>query len=161
MDAAFQRYLSIQESCRYGGKRRIYEVIREELFGMMVHITIPLDPRSKKNSQKIIYPGGRPMIIPSKPYKAFEDACGKYLQDPTQIYYHLGLKAPCNVMCHYYMHTRRKVDLVNLQEATLDVLVKYGILEDDNSNIVKSMDGSRVFYCKEHPRTEIFIEWEE
>jgi Holliday junction resolvase RusA-like endonuclease len=47
---------------------------------------------------------------------------------------------------------------VNLQESTLDVLVKYGILADDNSNIVASMDGSRVLYSKENPRTEIEIE---
>jgi hypothetical protein len=31
-------------------------------------------------------------------------------------------------------------------------------LADDNSNIVVSMDGSRVLYSKENPRTEIEIE---
>jgi Holliday junction resolvase RusA-like endonuclease len=56
------------------------------------------------------------------------------------------------------MPTHRRCDLVNLQESTLDVLVKYGILADDNSNIVVSMDGSRVLYSKENPRTEIEIE---
>ena len=50
------------------------------------------------------------------------------------------------------------MDLVNLQEATLDVLVKYGVILDDNSNIVASMDGSRVLYDKNNPRTEIDIE---
>ena len=56
------------------------------------------------------------------------------------------------------MPTRRRVDLVNLLEATDDVLVHYGVLEDDNSNIIVSHDGSRVFYDKENPRTEIYIE---
>jgi Holliday junction resolvase RusA-like endonuclease len=56
------------------------------------------------------------------------------------------------------MPTHRRVDLVNLQEATLDVLVKYGAIIDDNSLIVASMDGSRVYYDKENPRTEIYIE---
>ena len=64
---------------------------------------------------------------------------------------------PVNVKCVYYMPTRRRVDLVNLQEATLDVLVKYRIIDDDNSTIVVSMDGSRVFYDKNNPRTEITI----
>jgi Holliday junction resolvase RusA-like endonuclease len=55
------------------------------------------------------------------------------------------------------MPTKRRVDLVNLQESTLDVLVAYGIIADDNSNIVASMDGSRVLYDKQSPRTEIYI----
>ena len=62
-----------------------------------------------------------------------------------------------NVKCLYYMQTKRRVDLNNLLEATTDVLVKYKVLEDDNSNIVVSHDGSRVLYDKENPRTEITI----
>lgn len=59
--------------------------------------------------------------------------------------------------CIYYMPTRRKVDLCNLLAATCDILVKHGILEDDNSSVIPSHDGSRVEYDKEHPRTEITI----
>lgn len=93
------------------------------------------------------------MVIPSKEYKKYEKDCAEFIDAlPFQKF-----DCPVNVECHYYMPTRRRVDLVNLQEATLDVLVKYGILLDDNSNIVASMDGSRVFYDKENPRTEIEI----
>jgi hypothetical protein len=35
--------------------------------------------------------------------------------------------------------------------------VKYGVIEDDNSNVVVSVDGSRVLYDKENPRTEVEI----
>lgn len=55
------------------------------------------------------------------------------------------------------MPTRRRVDLVNLEQALLDILVKYNVIEDDNSKIVFSMDGSYVDYDKENPRTEVFI----
>lgn len=55
------------------------------------------------------------------------------------------------------MPTKRRVDLCNLEEAISDVLVKYGILADDNRNIVASYDGSMVLYDKENPRTEIEI----
>ena len=92
------------------------------------------------------------MVLPSKRYVDFEKACKSYmpvLKEP--IDYHI------NISCIYYMPTRRRVDLVNLQEATLDILVKYGVLSDDNSNIVVSMDGSRVLYSKENPRTEVTI----
>ncbi len=116
-----------------------------------MRIVIPIAPRTKKNSQQIIKIRGRYMIIPSKAFRDFEKEALSYLPfvDP--------FLSPCNVKCEYYMPTRRKVDLVNLQEATLDILVKAGILIDDNSNVVVSMDGSRVYYDKENPRTEIEI----
>jgi len=65
---------------------------------------------------------------------------------------------PVNVKMEFYMDTRRIVDLVNLQEACLDALVKAKILKDDNSRIVVSMDGSRVLYGGNLARTEIEIE---
>lgn len=117
-------------------------------------IVIPLAPVTKKNSQQIVMVGRYPKIIPSKVYKRYEKDAGWFLpkQTPTE-----AINKPVNVCCTYYMPTRRRVDLVNLQEATLDVLVKYNILEDDNSRIVVSMDGSKVLYDKDNPRTEIQI----
>ena len=55
------------------------------------------------------------------------------------------------------MKTHRRVDLVNLLEATDDILVSCGVLKDDNAKIIVSHDGSRVYYDKEAPRAEIFI----
>ena len=49
------------------------------------------------------------------------------------------------------------MDLVNLEEALCDLLVAYGVIEDDNCRIVASMDGSRVSYDKDNPRTEVEI----
>ena len=43
-------------------------------------------------------------------------------------------------------------------EAAHDTLVAAKILADDNNTIIASVDGSRVLYDKENPRTEIFIE---
>lgn len=57
----------------------------------------------------------------------------------------------------FYMPTRRIVDLTNLEEAIDDILVKYGVLKDDNSRILVSHDGSRVLYDKNNPRTEVTI----
>ena len=117
-----------------------------------LRLTIPIEPVTKKNSQQIIYVKGRPMIIPSKKYKDYEKQALNYLLFTTECF-----NTPVNVECHYYMPTRRKCDLVNLLEATCDVLVKAGILEDDNYTIIESHDGSRVHYDKENPRTEIYI----
>ena len=119
---------------------------------------IPLPPVTKKNSQRIIKVNGRPIIIPSAKYVAYEREAIKHLQA------YLGGEAPprineaCNVECKFYMPTRRRVDLNNLLEAATDTLVKAGILEDDNSLIVAAHDGSRVLYDKENPRTVIKID---
>jgi Holliday junction resolvase RusA-like endonuclease len=67
------------------------------------------------------------------------------------------ISEPVNVKAVFYMPTKRRVDLVNLQEALLDVLVKEQVIVDDNCKIVYSMDGSYVDYDKENPRTEVEI----
>ncbi|MBR4591005.1 MAG: RusA family crossover junction endodeoxyribonuclease [Bacteroidaceae bacterium] len=93
------------------------------------------------------------MVIPSRQYRQYEKECGWFVQGKG-----LKIKDPVNVKCVYYMPTRRRVDLTNLMEATHDILVKYEVLEDDNSKIIRSVDGSRVLYDKENPRTEITID---
>ena len=113
---------------------------------------IPIVPRTKKNSQRIIICHNRPMIIPSTAYKKYEKDCKTFLPKLEK-----PIDYPINLKCIFYMDTRRRVDLVNLQEAICDILVEYKILCDDNRNIIASMDGSRVFYDKENPRTEIEI----
>lgn len=120
----------------------------------MISITIPLTPVSKKNSQRIVIVRGRPMIIPSKVYKDYEKAAVALLR---QQYSGEPIDTEVNVAMVFYMPTHRRVDLVNLQEACLDVLVTAGVLRDDNSKIVVCMDESYVTYDKKNPRTEITI----
>lgn len=118
-----------------------------------MHITIPLVPVTKKTHQQIIRVHGKPIIIPSKQYRKYEKDCAPFLLP----YAHLNIKDRVNVCCKYYMPTKRRVDLTNLLQSSMDLLVTYGILADDNSNIVASMDGSRVLYDKNNSRTEIYI----
>lgn len=102
---------------------------------------IPVIPRTKKNSSRIVRSKGRYFVIPSAAYKKFEAKCKPYI--PA-----LYIDYPINLKAIYYMPTRHRVDLVNLHEALCDVLVTHGMLKDDNSNIVHSMDGSYVDYSK-------------
>ena len=117
----------------------------------MISFTINLPPRTKKNSQQIIVCKGKPMIIPSKAYREYEDNCVWFMPKIETI------NEPVNIKAVYYMPTRRAVDLCNLHEALCDVLVHYRVLEDDNCRIVATMDGSRVEYDKNNPRTEVTI----
>lgn len=117
-----------------------------------MHITIPGPPRTKKNSSQIVKLHGRHCVIPSKAYKAYEKEALWHIPKRRE-----PMHGPVNVQCVYYMPTRRRVDLCNLLEATCDILVKGGILQDDNSGVVASHDGSRVAYDKLRPRVEITI----
>lgn len=114
-------------------------------------ILVPLEPVTKKNSQRIVMAGSRPIIIPSKAYKQYEKDAMLFLRP-------LGIDYPVNIKCLFYMRTHRRVDLTNLEEAIDDVMVKSGVIKDDNCNIVAGHDGSRVYYDKNNPRTEIYIE---
>lgn len=117
--------------------------------------TIPIKPVSKKNSLRIVINPRthKPFVMQSKLYVEYEKMVKPFI--PTS--HDLPINYPINLKCTFYMPTRRRIDLCNLEEAISDVLVKYGVLEDDNRNIVASYDGSRVLYDKESPRTEIEI----
>lgn len=119
----------------------------------MIEFTIPLNPVTKKNHGQIVTIKGRPIMLPSKPYLEYEKKCKPYIpiMDMPPIDY------PVKLECHFYMETRRKCDLTNLLQAVCDILVKYKLLADDNYSIVASVDGSKVEYCKENPRTEVKI----
>lgn len=114
------------------------------------------DPRTKKNSMQVIRAGQRPVLLPSPAYRAYRVDCLKQIL--TGFSHYGTVDYPVNVKCVYYMQTKRKVDLVNLIEGTLDILVDAKVLKDDNSKIAASHDGSRVDYDKENPRVEIEIE---
>ena len=90
----------------------------------IVRLTIPFSPVSKKNSQQIIRVGGSPRIIQSKQYREYERAAVPHLRMLWKATGHAPISEPVNVQMLFYMPTRRKVDLVNLEEAALDVLVR-------------------------------------
>jgi len=116
---------------------------------------IPGQPRTKKNSQRIVTnKKGVPFIIPSAEYKNFEKEAGLFLKPIPDK----PVDYPVNIKCLYYRKNKIRCDLSNLHEATDDILVKYGIIADDNYNIVAGHDGSRVYIDKDNPRTEIYIE---
>lgn len=114
---------------------------------------IPLNPRTKKNSQQIFRKkNGAPYISQSEEYKQYERDAGWFLR-PVPV----PINKPVNVRCVFYRDSERRCDLTNLLEAVDDILVKYKILADDNFKIIAAHDGSRVFVDREHPRTEIYI----
>lgn len=115
-------------------------------------ITIPIEPVTKKNHSQVVMIKGRPIVLPSKPYQEYEKKCKPYIPKIEK-----PIDFPINLECHFYKGTHRKCDITNLLQAVCDILVKYKFIEDDNYSIVASTDGTKVFYDKEKPRTEIYI----
>lgn len=131
---------------------------------------IPLNPKTKKNSQEIRFRisgksgfwektklgmryVGIPFISQNKAYEQYEKDAGWFLNPKP----YKPIDYPVTVQCIFYRKDRVRCDLTNLLEAIDDILVKYKILADDNFNIIISHDGSRVCIDKENPRTEICI----
>lgn len=117
-----------------------------------IRMTIPGRPITKKNSMRIVASGNRVVPLPSKQFVEYQDKAGFFIR-----YKHRKIAVPVNIRCRYYMPTQGLVDLVNLLEATDDILVHYGVLADDNCRIVAGHDGSRVLHDKAKPRVEITI----
>jgi len=118
-----------------------------------IKITLLGDAKTKKNSMQIVQIKGRPMLIQSKQYRQYEKDCIAQITEHQRI----GIDYPVNMKCVYYRQTHRKVDLGNLLSASCDILVKAGVIADDNSNIVVGHDESRVLYDKNNPRVEITL----
>ena len=119
-----------------------------------MNFTLYARPITKKNSSRIVKCGGYHKVLPSKAYVAYEKDSLRQIKRP----YKQKLSGKYNLQCLYFMPTRHRVDLVNLLEATCDILVAAEVIEDDNANIIVSHDGSRVLYDKENPRVEVYLE---
>lgn len=125
-----------------------------------VEFTIPIEPKTKKNSQKIIHgKNGGVKIVQSEQYRRYvRDTALILASAKTKNDIRKPISEPVHIRALFYRKTKRIVDLTNLQECLHDVLVGCGILEDDSCRIIVSTDGSRVRYDKKNPRTEVAIE---
>lgn len=129
---------------------------------LLAKYLIPLDTRTKKNSQTIAGTGPRcpqcgkrqkQFIRQGHANTEYTAKAAQYLREkPRQ-----PIGEPVRIVYRLYMQTRRRVDDLNLYASLDDLLVKEHILEDDNMGIIRCRDGSRVLYDKEHPRAEIYI----
>ena len=122
----------------------------------MIKFTIDIAPATKKNSQRIFTKKTKtgktiPFIVPSERFKNYQRECTFYMPNIKTI------NVPINIKALYYMPTKRRVDITNLNGSLHDILVHYQVIKDDDSQIVVSTDGTRVLYDKECPRTEVHI----
>lgn len=107
-------------------------------------------PRTKKNSPDIIRVRGRRMVIPSRAFRAYEEACLWQLR--------LWRREPIDgwVACAAVFYRDCDVgDLNNFTSALADILEKAGVLTNDR--LIRSWDGSRLAKDAERPRVEVLL----
>jgi len=122
----------------------------------MLTIVLTGRPITKKNSQQIVLAkNGRRFVIQSKQYLQYEKDC--LWQIKAQYRGHEAITDKVNLQALYYMPDKRVPDLLNLLQATSDILEKARVIDNDK-NII-SFDGSRIIGIdKANPRCEIIIE---
>lgn len=124
---------------------------------MSLKFTIPIKPRTKKNHGQIIHTKtGQHILLPSPQYKEFEKQVIKFIESEFGNIEPIDFK--CNLKCKIFKDRNYPSDLVGYLQAIQDALVKAGVLKDDNTNIVSTVDGSEVFHDKNNPRIEVEIE---
>lgn len=132
-------------------------------------IVIPGVPRTKKNSQNVVFVGDRCPVchkgkravpMPSTAYKVYEKEAISRIKSQNVS----PVTERCNVKCAYYLPLnkdgsmpKRLPDLANLLEATNDILVAAKVIPDDNVAYIASHDGSAVIFSNEDSRVEIEI----
>ena len=128
----------------------------------LARYVIPIDPKTKKNSHRIAGCGKRCPVC-GKYAKQFVRNDDKTTEFAFTAAHYLKPKPkqpidePVHLIYRLYTQTRHRKDDLNLFEALDDILVKEGILKDDDTKTIRCRDGSRVFYDKENPRSEIYI----
>lgn len=121
---------------------------------MLIKFTVPMAPVTKKNHQQILKnrATGKHFVAPSQQYMDYESMALWYIPKRGK-----AIDFSVNVKCLFYMPDARRCDLVNHLESIDDIMVKAGILKDDNYKILVSHDGSRVLMDRVNPRTEVEI----
>ena len=128
----------------------------------LAQFIIPLDPKAKKNSHRIAGCGPRCPVCGKYQRQFVRNAdktteyafnAAKFLQPKPKK----PLEGPVQLVYRLYTATWHRKDDLNLYEALDDILVKEGILRDDDRKTIRSRDGSRVLYDKDNPRAEIYI----
>ncbi len=149
------------------GMLKIVEVNREHADdpGEVVRIKFVIGgaPRVKKNTQRSVGYGKATRRINSAAYTKWESFAAPQLEDVKRQFRRMtGRPFPTvdftfNFRAQFFMDTSGQVDLSALYEGIQDLMVKHGMLLDDNSQLLLSHDGSGVSVDRAHPRTVIEI----
>ena len=127
----------------------------------MITITVPFELYSSKNSKRILFnkATGRSFVAKSKQSEQNEKDLISFLSLMRGQFAGMikGKETPYRLHFKIYRQTKRRFDYVNIVQGILDSLVKSGLLEDDNADIlIPVFEPYEV--DKNNPRTILWIE---
>lgn len=125
---------------------------------MISQITIKGEVMSKKNSQMIVG-RRRKMIIPSKQYRDYADNAIAQIKDLPPLE---PEQWPVLLHFFFYRKTNRGFDYNNLSQGPQDLLVKAGIIPDDDmQHIVPVFEGEYAGWTKDADNPRLVLTFTE
>lgn len=112
-------------------------------------ITILGEVPSQKNSKKVTYINGRPVVYTSASVKEWQQSAAWQLKQAPQY------QGKVTITMTIYRSTARRVDLDNMASGCLDALVKAEIIQDDSWKFVLALVVVFGGIDKANPRVEI------
>lgn len=113
---------------------------------------------SKKNSRRFIMAGKRAFTIANKDYEAWHQLAMFELQHQIKgMKNRIRMSGPYAIKMRFWGISAAAWDLTNKAESIMDLLVDYGLLEDDNWKCVPSIALDFIEIDRQNPRVEIDI----
>lgn len=129
------------------------DTVRRKMTRLELFFPNPVPP--KKNSKQIFTnrSTGKPFITASKRYKEWESTELQNLEK-----HNLQIISPCRMTLTFFPPNRRAYDMGNKRESIQDLLVKAGILEEDNFKILQQSTDSVKPVNKDKPGVHVLLE---
>lgn len=125
---------------------------------VVLTLTLPGPPRTKKTSNRLVKAGARHRVLPSKAWETWRDACYAHtlqrLVRSRRIESQHAIAYPVNVAAVFYRDAARG-DAVGYYQGLADVLEYCGIVDDDKW--IVAWDGSRLLVDRTNPRVEVEV----
>lgn len=116
------------------------------------HAILYGDPRTKKNSRRLVRAGRRRVVLPSAAFEAWTAIAGYHLNRAWRG--RPPIEVPVAVKALFY-RKRDVGDLDNFEAALGDLLQTCRVVADDKQ--IRSWDGSRLLVDRHVPRVELWI----
>lgn len=124
----------------------------------LVTFTIPGRPATKKTHQNVVFIKGRPRILPSKQYAAFEKACKESCVKAWKSKGKKPMDFGVGIQMQIYLNNWIVGDHNGYMQAIGDILQKWEIIADDSWIMWLSNDQHWLAGIdKDNPRVEITI----
>ena len=93
---------------------------------------------SLKNSKRIIIRGHKPSLISSKSVMRYKEECGFQYIHYKSVFQELikSKEKPYRIGFYFVRDTKSRFDYINIAQLPLDLMTKFGWLEDDDANNV-------------------------